>query len=205
MAVLARTPPGRLGDAARVAGALAGLAAAVGVRVAVAGDLGSRSARAGLVFALLLTCLAAATARPEAALADLRARRLAVLAGCGVLGAAVLCVPAAWRHVATGGGAVTATGFGSWAVVVVIVAVAEEGLLRGSLFRALDARCGPVAAIAVTSVAFALLHVPVYGWTVLPLDLAVGVWLGALRAVTGSVAVPAVAHALADLAGWWLR
>ena len=37
------------------------------------------------------------------------------------------------------------------------------------------------------------------------LDLAVGVWLGALRAVSGSVAVPAIAHTLADLAGWWLR
>jgi hypothetical protein len=45
----------------------------------------------------------------------------------------------------------------------------------------------------------------VYGWAVVPLDIAVGVWLGTLRAVTGTVAAPAIAHSLADLAGWWLR
>ena len=59
--------------------------------------------------------------------------------------------------------------------------------MRGSLYRAVDQRAGAVAAIALTSVAFALLHVPLYGWAVVPLDLAVGVWLGVLRAVTGSV------------------
>ena len=77
--------------------------------------------------------------------------------------------------------------------------------MRGSLYRAVDQRAGAVAAIALTSVAFALLHVPLYGWAVVPLDLAVGVWLGVLRAVTGSAVAPAVAHSLADLAGWWLR
>ena len=50
-----------------------------------------------------------------------------------------------------------------------------------------------------------LLHVPLYGWGSLPLDLAVGVFLGVLRALTGSLAAPAAAHVLADLAGWWLR
>jgi hypothetical protein len=40
---------------------------------------------------------------------------------------------------------------------------------------------------------------------VLPLDLAVGVCLGALRLYAGSATAPAVAHTLADLAGWWLR
>jgi hypothetical protein len=44
-----------------------------------------------------------------------------------------------------------------------------------------------------------------YGWTAVPLDLAVGVWLGGLRLATGGVAAPATAHALADLAYWWLR
>ena len=77
--------------------------------------------------------------------------------------------------------------------------------MRGSLYAAVEQRAGAAAAIAVASVAFGLLHAPVYGWAVVPLDVAVGVWLGVLRAVTGSVAAPAVAHALADLAGWWLR
>lgn len=59
-------------------------------------------------------------------------------------------------------------------------------------------------AIAVTSLAFALIHVPLYGWHVVPLDLGVGVWLAGLRLASGSVAAPAIAHALADLATWWM-
>jgi hypothetical protein len=123
----------------------------------------------------------------------------------GLAGAAVLCVPAAIRHVALSGIVAPTDGYPRWAFFVVIVAVAEEALLRGSMFRAIEQRSGVVAAIAVTSVAFGLLHAPVYGWGVVPLDIAVGVWLGTLRAVTGTVAAPAIAHAVADLAGWWLR
>jgi membrane protease YdiL (CAAX protease family) len=58
--------------------------------------------------------------------------------------------------------------------------------------------------VAVTSIVFALIHVPLYGWHVVPLDLGVGVFLGGLRLVSGSVAAPAIAHIGADLATWWL-
>jgi membrane protease YdiL (CAAX protease family) len=61
-----------------------------------------------------------------------------------------------------------------------------------------------VAAIVVTSVAFALMHVPLYGWHVVPLDLGVGIFLGGLRLASGGIAAPAVAHAVADIATWWL-
>ena len=54
------------------------------------------------------------------------------------------------------------------------------------------------------TVAFALLHVPLYGWHVVPLDLAVGLVFAGLRLATGSAAAPAVAHSVADLATWWL-
>jgi hypothetical protein len=37
------------------------------------------------------------------------------------------------------------------------------------------------------------------------LDVAVGFALGTLRAITGTVLAPSVAHTVADLAGWWLR
>jgi len=57
----------------------------------------------------------------------------------------------------------------------------------------------------VTTLAFALLHVPLYGWSVFLLDVAVGFALGTLRAITGTVLAPSVAHTVADLAGWWLR
>jgi membrane protease YdiL (CAAX protease family) len=184
---------------------LAGLAAAVALRVQVAGGLGARSELAAVWFAAALGFVALLTQRPLTQRpTGQRARiRRGVLAG--LTGAAVLCVPAAIRHATIGGVVGSTDGYARWAVFVVVVAVAEESLLRGSLYRAIDDRAGTAVAIAVTSVAFGLLHAPVYGWGVVPLDIAVGVWLGTLRAVTGTVAAPAVAHAAADLAGWWLR
>jgi membrane protease YdiL (CAAX protease family) len=61
-----------------------------------------------------------------------------------------------------------------------------------------------MAALGLTTLAFALMHVPMYGWHVVPLDLAVGFTLGGLRIATRGIAAPAVAHAIADLATWWL-
>ena len=60
------------------------------------------------------------------------------------------------------------------------------------------------AAVVATTVAFALLHVPLYGWHVVPLDLAVGLGFAGLRLSTRTVLAPIVAHAVADLATWWL-
>ncbi len=97
-----------------------------------------------------------------------------------------------------------ATAFIPWAAVTVLVASAEEIVLRGALFDALDVSHGTVAAVLVTSVVFALMHVPLYGWHVVPLDLGVGLWLAGLRIASGGIVAPAVAHAIADLATWWL-
>ncbi|HET6794915.1 MAG TPA: CPBP family intramembrane glutamic endopeptidase [Acidimicrobiales bacterium] len=98
------------------------------------------------------------------------------------------------------GGANLAAWMGATAAVV----VAEEAMLRGALWRALEARAGTPAALVVTSAAFAALHVPAYGLGALPLDLTVGVLLGGLRAATGGLAAPLAAHLAADWAGWWL-
>ena len=73
-----------------------------------------------------------------------------------------------------------------------------------ALFDELDARLGAIAAVFATSVLFALMHVPLYGWHVVPLDLGVGLWLAGLRLATGGIAAPAMAHTIADLATWWL-
>ncbi|HEY4227134.1 MAG TPA: CPBP family glutamic-type intramembrane protease [Candidatus Limnocylindrales bacterium] len=94
--------------------------------------------------------------------------------------------------------------FVPWAAIIIVVAVAEEALLRGRLFDAVRRVGGIGLALAVTTVAFALMHVPLYGWHVVPLDLAVGITLGGLRLATGGIAAPAAAHAIADLATWWL-
>jgi membrane protease YdiL (CAAX protease family) len=94
--------------------------------------------------------------------------------------------------------------FVAWAAITIVVATAEEALLRGRLFDAVRRAGGLAPAILVTTVAFALMHVPMYGWHVVPLDLAVGLALGGLRLATGGIAAPAAAHAVADLATWWL-
>ena len=91
-----------------------------------------------------------------------------------------------------------------WAAITILVASGEEALLRGRLFDAIRGAGGVVPAVLVTTVAFALMHVPLYGWHVLPLDLAVGLGFAGLRLLTRGVAAPAAAHAVADLATWWI-
>ncbi|MEA2674674.1 MAG: Type prenyl endopeptidase Rce1-like [Chloroflexota bacterium] len=94
--------------------------------------------------------------------------------------------------------------FVPWAAITIVVATAEEAILRGRLFDTVRRAGGVAPAMLVTTVAFALMHVPLYGWHVVPLDLAVGLALGGLRLATGGIAAPAAAHTVADLATWWL-
>lgn len=177
---------------------LAGLGLAVVLRVRVAGVNGASSPVAGVVFGIALVLLTAACGmqRPKLAM-----RHVA----WGVGAAAVLCIPPLLQRLVHGGVDEPATALPLWAAVVTLVAVAEELFLRGALFEAAVRWRGEREAIVLTAVAFSLLHVPVYGWHVALLDLAVGVVLGVLRVVAGSVSAPALAHVLADLAGWWLR
>jgi membrane protease YdiL (CAAX protease family) len=143
------------------------LSGSVVVRVAVAGSAGVRSAGAGLVFAALLLSLAVLAGMREA-LAPGPVRRQLTL---GLAGAAVLCAVPLAVHLRTPGGALPLGELPLWAGVVTVVAVAEEVLLRGVLWSAAEQWRGPTAALAVTSAAFGLLHVPLYGWGALPLDL----------------------------------
>jgi len=94
--------------------------------------------------------------------------------------------------------------FVPWVAVTVLVATAEEALLRGTLFAALERIGGPLTALAITSLVFALIHVPFYGAAAFPLDLAVGIVFGGLRLATGGIGAPAAAHVTADVATWWL-
>jgi membrane protease YdiL (CAAX protease family) len=172
---------------------LSALGAAVVVRVAVAGPDGAGSLRAGLAFAGCLAVLGLVS-RAGAVVSS----RALVL---GAAGAVLLGLPA----VATRGIADVhpAGQFLTWAAATTLVAVTEEAVLRGALFDALDRWRGPDVAVVGAALAFALLHVPLYGWYVVPLDLAVGLLLGALRLLTGTWTAPAVAHTGADLIGWW--
>lgn len=186
--------PAAARPAAPVVALLAAFAGAVLVRVALAGPAGAAAPPAAVVFATVLTVLAVACG----VRADVTGRAAVV----GVAMAAVLVLPA----VAHTGVAMTLPprAFPAWAVLTAFVATAEEAFLRGALFDAVQRRWTPHAAVVVAAVAFAALHVPFYGWHVLPVDLAVGVVLGAARLVAGTWTAPAIAHAGADLAGWWL-
>jgi membrane protease YdiL (CAAX protease family) len=175
-----------------------GLAAVVVARWAAAVNLVADPIVVGLAFGAGLLALAAAggarATRP----------RVGSLAW-GVAGGAILVLVA----VLAAGGATASAGsstlpFVPWATATVLVATGEEAVLRGVLFDALGERHGAAIAVLVTSACFALIHVPVYGWHVVPLDFGVGLWLAGVRLLSGGIAAPAMAHALADLATYWL-
>ena len=183
------------------------LVLAVAVRLALAGEDPAGNKVAGLAFAALLAAATVLAGRMQPAPGWVWLGRDPPLrpVALGVLAAGVLCLgPLAW-HLSDPGGSLGFTRFPAWALVVTAVAVTEEALLRGALWQAVSTWRGDLAALGVTTVAFALLHVPFYGPAIIPLDLAVGLLLGGLRMVTGGLADSVAAHLLADLAGWWLR
>jgi membrane protease YdiL (CAAX protease family) len=178
---------------------LAGLGAAATIRVALGMPNVAASQPAALAFVGALGLLAAASSwRPG----RLRPASIPLgVAGAAVLMAGPLCLhlTAAWTYPA-----LPLTSFPAWAVMIVLIAGTEEVILRGALFDACSSLVGPVGAVAITSAAFAAIHLPLYGVAALPLDLVVGMWLGGLRLLTGGVAAPATAHILADLCAWWM-
>jgi membrane protease YdiL (CAAX protease family) len=79
-----------------------------------------------------------------------------------------------------------------------LAAVAEEAFFRRLVYGSL-LRGGAAAAVVGSAVAFAAVHVTVYGPWVLPLDLAAGLVLGWQRWASGSWRVPALTHVVANL------
>jgi membrane protease YdiL (CAAX protease family) len=116
--------------------------------------------------------------------------------GVGV-GAVALALLASGRPVAAP--------VGAWALpLTVLAAVAEEALFRRAMYATLERR-GPVVAIGVTALVFAAMHVPIYGVAVFPVDLGAGALLSWQRWASGSWAVPAATHAVANIAMTVLR
>jgi membrane protease YdiL (CAAX protease family) len=93
--------------------------------------------------------------------------------------------------------------FWTWAAIAAVIATLEETAIRGALYQRWADEAGPVVAIVAGAVAFALIHLPRYGLTAMPLDAAVGVALGGLRAVSGRVLPCAIAHTIADWGAWF--
>jgi hypothetical protein len=79
-----------------------------------------------------------------------------------------------------------------------LAAIAEEALFRRLAYGALLAG-GAAWAVGGSALLFGLVHVTVYGWWALPIDLAAGLLLSWQRLASGTWAVPAVTHIVADL------
>ena len=180
-----------------------GLGAIVGARQ-LAGRAGLDALLVGAAFGGALVALAfAGRERGSRSAPGVGSILLGVTVGLGLVAIAVIG-PAI-------GGVLTAPGLGRpaspflpWALITLLVVAAEEGVLRGTLLDRIAHVAGLAPAIVLTSLAFALMHVPLYGWHVVPLDFAVGLVLAGLRISTRGLAAPIAAHAVADLATWWL-
>jgi len=141
----------------------------------------------GLV-AVLIAILAGSLIVP---VPDDRARlrpRLVLAIGLAAFGLALV----------TGGRPVPAP-YVAWALPLsLLAAVAEEALFRRAAYGALQ-RHGAVVAIGLTALAFALVHVPLYGVAVFPVDLGAGLLLSWQRWAAGTWTVPAATHGAANL------
>jgi membrane protease YdiL (CAAX protease family) len=93
--------------------------------------------------------------------------------------------------------------FWSWAAIAALIATLEETSIRGVLYARWAGEAGTIAAIVVGAAVFALIHLPRYGLGAMPLDAAVGLALGGLRALTGRVLPCAIAHTVADWGAWF--
>lgn len=92
-----------------------------------------------------------------------------------------------------------------WAAIAAVVATLEEVAIRGALYRQWLEETGPLPAVLIGAGVFALIHLPRYGIAAMPLDFAVGLVLGGLRALSGRVLPCALAHVIADWGAWFWR
>ncbi len=79
-----------------------------------------------------------------------------------------------------------------------LAAVSEEALFRRAAYGRL-VRFGAPIAVVGSAVLFALVHLPAYGTTALPVDLGAGLLLSWQRWASGTWTVPAATHAAANV------
>ncbi|MEA2682855.1 MAG: protease family protein [Chloroflexota bacterium] len=155
---------------------------------------------AGLAFALVLL-VAVVVSRTEPG----NRRPAALIVGAAV--GATLLLPGLWLHWAglpPRAWYIPAPALAGYSAALLLIVPAEELFLRGALQPEIRRALGPGAAIGLTALLFAAIHVMAYGVVAIPLDFGVGLLLGWLRERTGSTAACIVAHLLADLGSWWL-
>jgi uncharacterized protein len=82
--------------------------------------------------------------------------------------------------------------------LVVFAPIGEETLFRGFLFKGIAAsRAGPIAAIIISAIAWAPLHVQ-YDWYGVGTIAVMGLFLGVVRHATGSLYLTMLLHAVAN-------
>ncbi len=83
-------------------------------------------------------------------------------------------------------------------VANIVAAIAEEAFFRRFVYGWLASR-GEGFAIVGAATLFALIHVPIYGFGVLPIDFAAGLLLGWQRRESGTWTSSAVTHIVANI------
>lgn len=122
-------------------------------------------------------------------------RTRAVIATRWIVVTAAACVP---FLIARSTSAFPISGSRLAIVAAAVAALGEELLFRRAIYGLLERR-NTVLAICATSVLFALVHVPLYGWRFAALDLAAGFVFGWQRWETGTWTSPAVSHVVANV------
>lgn len=97
-----------------------------------------------------------------------------------------------------GGGHVHLNLHGPYLPEVIVAAIAEEAFFRRFVYAVLQP-AGPAVAVVGSAALFAVAHVTVYGWWVLPVDLAAGLVLSWQRWYSGGWTASAVTHVVANL------
>lgn len=180
---------------ARIAAGVAVVAAGTGLlllrtRLAVLPDAGRVTLLALLYGGMLAAALAVPVVRDRA-----RAKPALVLAaGLGAVGLAALA-----------SGRPPAAPFGAWVLPLsVLAAIAEEALFRRAAYGLLEP-LGAGAAVLLTALLFAAIHLPLYGVTAFPVDLGAGLLFGWQRYAAGTWTIPAGTHAAANVVAVILR
>ncbi len=82
--------------------------------------------------------------------------------------------------------------------LTVLALLSEETLFRGFLYKGIAAsRAGPITAIVVSTVAFALIHIQ-YDWYGVLAVAAIGLYLGIVRYGSGSLLLTMLLHSIAN-------
>lgn len=81
--------------------------------------------------------------------------------------------------------------------LALLAAVAEEALFRRLAYARLE-RFDALVAVVGSALLFGFVHMPAYGWAVLPVDVGAGLLFGWQRWASGTWTVPAATHAFAN-------